>query len=237
MKSLTAERGSEILPEPTPTSRSKRRRNTEAQPFRPSPTPLDEEAGQHEERKEVFLTIARSVDSVVASFDGSKQQFAKEATAYITQALRKLMKADTGPAAARTWATVAAPAAADAPTSRQTLARLQAPLPVTTPKPTIDPAAGGSPHSRPHPRRGSLPARKVAPFALRQTICQTFDLDLADLPHVYHVGTGYSLKPLNKQIQQKLLEGKEELARCLGAHKVEMPTKWYTYVVPRCPTE
>ncbi|OLN95748.1 hypothetical protein CCHL11_02791 [Colletotrichum chlorophyti] len=86
-------------------------------------------------------------------------------------------------------------------------------------------------------KEGLAAARKIAPFAVRRTVCQTFGIELADIPHIYHVGTGYSLKPATNQVQQCLLADKQALADCLGAYKVETPTKWFTYVVPRCPTK
>ncbi|KAK1471334.1 hypothetical protein CABS01_16377 [Colletotrichum abscissum] len=140
------ELGSGTPPEPNPTTRAKRRRDTKALPTRPSLTgsqldatndapssaegpttstsspptgfatgsvltALAEEARQYEARKDVFLTIAQSVDSVVASFDGSRKQIAKEASGYVIQALKRLINHETTPVAARSWAAVAAPMA------------------------------------------------------------------------------------------------------------------------------
>ncbi|KXH45593.1 hypothetical protein CNYM01_14270, partial [Colletotrichum nymphaeae SA-01] len=148
-------------------STAKRRRDTEAQPTRPSLTgsqldatndapssiegpatstasaptgsatgsvltALAEEARQYEARKDVFLTIAQSVDSVVASFDGSRKQIAKEASGYVIQALKRLINHETTPAAARSWAAVAAPMAGNTTAttrSGQSSARPKAPLP------------------------------------------------------------------------------------------------------------
>ncbi|KAK1973179.1 hypothetical protein LZ30DRAFT_788211 [Colletotrichum cereale] len=45
---------------------------------------LDEEARHYKACKDVFLTIAQSVDNVVSSFEGYRKQIAKEATAYVT---------------------------------------------------------------------------------------------------------------------------------------------------------
>ncbi|KAJ0372164.1 hypothetical protein COL922a_014300, partial [Colletotrichum nupharicola] len=49
------------------------------------------------------------------------------------------------------------------------------------------------------PEEGLTAARKHAPFALRRKVCQALDLQLADIPHIYHIATSYSLRPLNKQ--------------------------------------
>ncbi|KAJ0381819.1 hypothetical protein COL922a_013780, partial [Colletotrichum nupharicola] len=40
---------------------------------------LNEEAKHYEDRKDVFITIAQSVDNVVSCFEGPKKQIAKEA--------------------------------------------------------------------------------------------------------------------------------------------------------------
>ncbi|GKT70531.1 hypothetical protein ColTof4_02954 [Colletotrichum tofieldiae] len=90
---------------------------------------LDEEARKYEAQKEVFWTIAQSVDSVVTSFDGHRKQIATEATAYAIQALRKLTKTETGSTAARSWPTIAASASVDAPAAMQAPIRPQAPCP------------------------------------------------------------------------------------------------------------
>ncbi|KAJ0381732.1 hypothetical protein COL922a_013952, partial [Colletotrichum nupharicola] len=75
------------------------------------------------------------------------------------------------------------------------------------------------------PEEGLTAARKHAPFALRQKVCQALNLQLADIPHIYHIATSYLLRPLNKQAQQALLTNKQRLADSLGAYKVETPTK------------
>ncbi|KAK1839749.1 hypothetical protein CCHR01_17633, partial [Colletotrichum chrysophilum] len=115
------DRGSGAPPEPSPTSRAKRRRDTEAQPARPSLvgsqpdastttpltakgpstvngtaagavlTALSEEAKLYEARKDVFMAIAQSVDNVVSCFEGPRKQIAKEATTYVVQALKRIM--------------------------------------------------------------------------------------------------------------------------------------------------
>ncbi|KAJ0381771.1 hypothetical protein COL922a_013874, partial [Colletotrichum nupharicola] len=106
------DRGYGSLPEPYSSSRAKRRRDTKAQPSQPSllgsqpdastTTPstakgpstangiatsailiaLTEEAKHYEARKDVFMTIAQSVDNVVSCFEGPKKQIAKEAIAH-----------------------------------------------------------------------------------------------------------------------------------------------------------
>ncbi|KAJ0381758.1 hypothetical protein COL922a_013905, partial [Colletotrichum nupharicola] len=49
------------------------------------------------------------------------------------------------------------------------------------------------------PEEGLTAAKKHAPFALRQKVCEACDLQLADIPHIYYIATSYLLRPLNKQ--------------------------------------
>ncbi|KAF4412955.1 hypothetical protein CFRS1_v009454 [Colletotrichum fructicola] len=266
------DRGSGAPPEPSPTSRAKRRRDTEAQPARPSLvgsqpdastttpltakgpstvngtaagavlTALSEEAKLYEARKDVFMAIAQSVDNVVSCFEGPRKQIAKEATTYVVQALKRIMGNGTAaPTPSRNWAKVVASAESAAPAPAQA----PAPAPARTQNP-IHPQAQTQTLAQPKedlrvfariPEEGLTAARKHAPFALRRKVCQALGLQLADIPHIYHIATGYSLRPLNKQVQQALLTDKQKLADSLGAYKVETPTKWFTYVVPRCPAK
>ncbi|KAK1974052.1 hypothetical protein LZ30DRAFT_787296 [Colletotrichum cereale] len=80
---------------------------------------LDEEARHYEARKDVFLTIAQSVDNVVSSIEGPRKQIAKEATAYVIQALKKLINKEHAPTLTRSWAAVTASAPGTAPDPRQ----------------------------------------------------------------------------------------------------------------------
>ncbi|KAK1634578.1 hypothetical protein BDP81DRAFT_395868 [Colletotrichum phormii] len=119
------DRGSGPSSEPPPSSRAKRRRETEAQPLRPSLvgsqpdaptttpltakgpstmtgtatgavlTALNEEAKHYEARKDVFMAIAQSVDNVISCFEGPRKQIAKEATTYVIQALKRIMGNET----------------------------------------------------------------------------------------------------------------------------------------------
>ncbi|KAF6823754.1 hypothetical protein CPLU01_11221 [Colletotrichum plurivorum] len=188
---------------------------------------FDEQARLYEARKDVFMTIAQSVDNVVSSFEGPKKQIAKEATTYVIQALKKLMDNQAAPSpnqnqAApipnRNWAAIAA----SAPTS--------ASAPATTQNRTLERSLPQAKLEDPRifariAEEGLEAARKHAPFALRQTVCQALKLQLVDIPHIHHIATGYSLKPRNKEVQQSLLNNKQKLADCLGVFMIETPTK------------
>ncbi|KAF6827144.1 hypothetical protein CMUS01_09126 [Colletotrichum musicola] len=122
------DRGPGPPPEPTSTPRTKRRRNTEAQPLRPSlvrsqpntpnSTPLtakgptntsgattrsilatfNKQNRLYKAQKDIFITITQSINNVVSSFKGPKKQIAKETTIYIIQALKRLINNKTAPA-------------------------------------------------------------------------------------------------------------------------------------------
>ncbi|KAK1512600.1 hypothetical protein CABS01_16782 [Colletotrichum abscissum] len=239
------ELGSGTPPKPNPTTRAKRRRDTEAQPTRPSLTGSQLDATNDappSAKGPAISTAAAPTGSATglsnASFDDSRKQIAKEATAYVIQALKRLINHETTPAAARSWAAVAAPMAGNttaATRSGQSSARPKPPLPAQD-RPQAQSKEDLRIFAR-VPEEGLAAARKIAPFAVRQIVCKASGLGLADLPHAYHIGTGYSLKPLNKQTQERLLASKAKLAECLGAPQVETPIRWHTYVVPRCPTK
>ncbi|KAK1837404.1 hypothetical protein CCHR01_19975, partial [Colletotrichum chrysophilum] len=241
------DRGSGGPSEPSSTSRAKRRRGTEAQQSRPSlvgsqpdastATPLtakgplnvagtatgavlqalNEEAKHYEDRKDVFMTIAQSVDNVVSCFEGPKKQIAKEATAHVIQALKRFMGNETAapapaPAPSRKWADVAASAGTAAATPARNVTRYPTqPQGQTQPQALTQPKEDLRVFAR-IPEEGLTAARRHAPFTLRRTVCQALGLQLADIPHIYHIATGYSLRPLNKQVQQALLTNKQKLA-------------------------
>ncbi|KAK2738281.1 hypothetical protein CKAH01_18785 [Colletotrichum kahawae] len=219
------DRGSRPPPEPTPTLRAKRRRDTKAQPLRPSlegsqpntpdTAPLtakgpsnpsgaatgsilaafDKQTRLYKAQKDVFVTIAQSVDNMVSSFEGYKKQIAKEAIIYIIQTLKRLINNEATATPTRNWASVAATAPATAP------GRNQAPT-----QPHRQPQAQAQ--TQPEdlrvfvriPEEGLKAARKNAPFALRRTVCQALNLQLADVPHIYHITTRYFIKLINKQV-------------------------------------
>ncbi|KAK2747411.1 hypothetical protein CKAH01_06588 [Colletotrichum kahawae] len=250
------DRGSGAPSEPSSTSRAKRRRDTEAQQSRPSLGPLNvagtatgavlkalnEEAKHYEDRKDVFMTIAQSVDNVVSCFEGPKKQIAKEAIAHVIQALKRFMGNETAapapaPALSWKWADVAASAGTAAATPARNVTRYPTqPRGQTQPQALTQPKEDLRVFAR-IPEEGLTAARRHAPFTLRRTVCQAFGLQLADIPYIYHIATSYSLRPLNKQVQQALLTNKQKLANSLGAYKVKTPIKWFTYVVPRYPAK
>ncbi|KAF6782655.1 hypothetical protein CMUS01_16708, partial [Colletotrichum musicola] len=209
-------RGSRPPPEPTSTPKAKRRRDTEAQPPRPSLVgsqpdgpdtaplsaraplnasgaatgsilaTLDEQARLYKAQKDIFLTVAQSVDNVVSSFEGPKKQIAKEATTYVIQALKRLMNNEAAPAPtpARNWAATAA----SAPTAASASPTTSTPVPAQTRA-----LARSQPRTQPEdlqifvriPEEGLEAARNNAPFALRRIICQILGLQLADIPQIY----------------------------------------------------
>ena len=79
---------------------------------------------------------------MVSNFKGLRKLIAKEAIAYVIQALKKLMNNAAAPALSRNWASVAASAPAKAPTPAAAPARNQ---PLTRP----GPRAQAPPQARP----------------------------------------------------------------------------------------
>ncbi|KAM5349949.1 hypothetical protein ACJ41O_006454 [Fusarium nematophilum] len=80
-------------------------------------------------------------------------------------------------------------------------------------------------------------AKSLTNYALREATCKTLGLSLADIPDIHHTATGFAIRPRNKAIRQKILAKEQEVGRHLKATKIELPTKWYNYVVPNCPTK
>src|SRR5690606_26595641 len=64
----------------------------------------------------------------------------------------------------------------------------------------------------------------------------TLGLSLVDIPDIHHTKTGLAIRPRSKEIRQKILAKEQELGRHLRAEKIELPTTWYNYAVPHCPT-
>ncbi|KAK2053756.1 hypothetical protein LY76DRAFT_666621 [Colletotrichum caudatum] len=155
------------------------------------------------EKPTISLTAASgpAIGSVLSALDEEARQklIAKEASGYVIQALRKLIKCEIGSTADQSWAAVAASATVNATVAMLAPTRPQAPLPA-------------------HSRSQAQPQEDLCIFA------RILD-------------EGYSLKPANNQVPQRLLADKQALADCLGAYKVETPPKWFTYVVYRCPTK
>ncbi|KAJ0339269.1 hypothetical protein COL922a_004654 [Colletotrichum nupharicola] len=186
--------GSGSPPEPPSTSRAKRRRatpltakgpsNVTRTATRPILKALNEEAKHYEDRKDVFITITQSVDNVVSCFQGPKKQIAKEATAHVIQALKRLMGNETtapapAPTPSRNWANVAASAV----TTAASLARTRNP---SRPQAQTQPQAVTQLKEDLRvfariPEEGLGAARKHAPFTLHRTVCQALSLQLADI--------------------------------------------------------
>ncbi|KAH9236472.1 hypothetical protein K456DRAFT_1721827 [Colletotrichum gloeosporioides 23] len=116
------------------------------------------------------MTIAQSVDNVVSCFEGPKKQIAKEATAHVIQALKRLMGNETtAPAPAPTpswnWANVAASAVTTAASLARTRNPSQ-PQAQTQPQAVTQLKEDLQVFAR-IPKEGLGAARKHAPFTLR----------------------------------------------------------------------
>ncbi|KEY73643.1 hypothetical protein S7711_10005 [Stachybotrys chartarum IBT 7711] len=80
-------------------------------------------------------------------------------------------------------------------------------------------------------------ARGQRNFALQEATCRTLGLLLAKIPDIHNTATGFSIRPANTTIRDKLITSQEQLQLCLRASKVELPIKWYNYTIPSCPTK
>lgn len=79
-------------------------------------------------------------------------------------------------------------------------------------------------------------ARSLRNFALREATTTALGLSLAQIPDIHSTATGFSIRPINIEVRDKLLASQKELQLCLRATKVELPVKWFNYAIPRCPT-
>ena len=80
-------------------------------------------------------------------------------------------------------------------------------------------------------------ARGLRNFALREATCRALGLSLAEIPDIHNTATGFSIRPINAAIRDKLIASQEQLQLCLRASKVELPVKWFNYAIPSCPTK
>ncbi|KAL6362151.1 hypothetical protein LRP88_04227 [Fusarium phalaenopsidis] len=80
-------------------------------------------------------------------------------------------------------------------------------------------------------------ARSLKNFALREATCRALGLSLAEIPDIHNTATGFSIRPINTAIRDKIIASQEQLQHCLRASKVELPVKWFNYAIPSCPNK
>ena len=182
-------------------------------------------------KRAVLSMVARSLDSIVASCRNDLKTTAREITELFSTFLTTAVWKDQTPNQPE-----ANPEGRDAPQSRAA---------ATGARPTHGRTEPHTSQRRPMaedirilvrvPEDHQEWAKNLTNFALREATCKTLGLLLTDIPDIHHTPTGFAIRPRTKYIQQKILAKEQELGRCLRATKIELPTKWYNYVIPNCP--
>lgn len=54
---------------------------------------------------------------------------------------------------------------------------------------------------------------------------------------IKHTATGYSRRPRNDEVRSLLLQKSSEITYRLKASKIEEATRWYQYLIPKCPLQ
>jgi len=84
-----------------------------------------------------------------------------------------------------------------------------------------------------NPGRISEPDRVASaqPLAIRTALYWEIGLQVADLPAITPIWTGWALHPNCKKIQEVLLAHNETLTRVMKAEAITTPETWYSCVV------
>ncbi len=184
--------------------------------------------------KKFSISFARSLDSIAAACNEEEKPVAQEITSLFTTFLStNLLSGKTGadPTPGNDtngWATGPRAGAGKAPARAHTATQKNTNR--TTEAEDIRILAR-------LPQEQLEWAKTVRSFALRTALCDQIGLSLVDVPNIFHTATGFAIHPRNKEIRQKILAKDREAGQSLRATKLELPTKWYNYVVPNCPTK
>lgn len=182
--------------------------------------------------------VAHSLDNITATCSGEERPIAKEITDHFASFLTtKLLRGKSGesPTAAKEpsgWASMRCPGGPEQPSQVPTRTHLAQENKTTARAEKEDIRLLAR-----LPEEQLKWAKTVTNFALRKTLCDQTELSLIDVPNVFRTATGFAIHPRNKEIRQKLLAKERLINQCLRATKLELPTKWYNYVVPNCPTK
>ncbi|KAM5350149.1 hypothetical protein ACJ41O_006654 [Fusarium nematophilum] len=206
---------------------------------------LNEVQRRQDAKRKVLTLVARSLDSIVASCQHELKDIAKEITGHFSTYLTATFLAD--PKARPDHAEPHLTDGRTVPVNWATVARSghAQPQPRVNQQPQTNPTKGPA-KAQPAedlrilvrvPKEHQEWAKSLTNYALREATCKTLGLSLADIPDIHHTATGFAIRPRNKAIRQKVLAKEQEVGRRLKATKIELPTKWYNYVVPNCPTK
>ena len=79
------------------------------------------------------------------------------------------------------------------------------------------------------------PARKHIGFAIRTHVATKTGIELHQIPQISRIDTGWSIHAKDPTTRDLLMQRKTDWAEDLGATAVEIPERWYTYIVEDCP--
>jgi hypothetical protein len=68
-------------------------------------------------------------------------------------------------------------------------------------------------------------------------VAELAGIDTQSMPNAYLVKTGWAVRSATKTIGDKIIAARAEIIRTQEPSAVETATKWYTYVVAKCPIE
>lgn len=205
-------------------------------------------------RQEVLEDVARSLDSVVASCgDDDKKSFAREITKHFSTYLNTALFAG-GTLWNPSSSSGTDPTNAGAPLNKKGTSNIDTRRSYASAAASGNGASGkgssksstasGAATSRQREDLRLLVrvaddnmewAKKQTNFTLRSAVVTELGIALADIPDVYHTATGFAIRPRNAEVRERLLQGKDKIGTALRAVAIDLPTKWYNYVVPEVP--
>ncbi|KXH25091.1 hypothetical protein CSAL01_13023, partial [Colletotrichum salicis] len=191
-------------------------------------------------KRRVLTLVARSLDNIVASCTGKLKGTAKQITTLFSSFLSERVHPDQTDQPTKTRASGGGPSAAQKPdwaTAAKSGSHRPPPNNIHRGQPPPTKTLEDIRILVRLPEKELSGAKTLTNFGLREAACKELGLSLIDIPDTHHTATGFAIRPRNIMIRHKILAKEKELGRCLRATKIELPTKWYNYVVPGCPAK
>ncbi|CAG7561838.1 unnamed protein product [Fusarium equiseti] len=79
------------------------------------------------------------------------------------------------------------------------------------------------------------PHTTAEPMSIRQTIVTINGKPISDVTSATRTKTGWTLRPRTREAHLAILNAAAIIGSHLGSKRIDEATKWYTYVIPRCP--
>jgi hypothetical protein len=79
------------------------------------------------------------------------------------------------------------------------------------------------------------PHTTAEPMSIRQTIATIIGKPISDVTSAMRTKTGWALRPRTREAHLAILNAAAVIGSHLGSTRIDEATKWYTYVIPRCP--